>query len=436
MSTMTSTLQPVGVQACSFLPTKPTKMRRARETRTAAGAKPGASTSATPPDRRQLCEAMLQDGFVQSFVDFFYLTHRPDPLLMEQRLGTESEGAAGAVRDIAVPAGEMAFIRDNLAKAEAARRKGETALVYGSFSHLARYFQKQPGDAKTGIYFYEKCHEIARLTGDHRGEMAANHDLGLAHAHVGDVAGATRYHERHLDMARALDDAAEVAGASRELVAVYRAAADAHEARGDAAAAAEAHARCLDAARRAGDAPAEARAALALGRALVLRGVDFAADACEALDGAALLCRALGDAEGEGRACAALAAAWRARGDAGRAEAYLDDCLEHARAARDVGAQAAACRTLGALHAAKRDFATAEAFLRRDFDLTRQLFNDGQADAAAVDRARVDLGIAIANAQLGTYLRALNTDFPALLAWKNSREPLPTDDTQDDEDSR
>lgn len=30
-------------------------------------------------DKRTLCVDALADGFVQSFVDFFYLTHRPDP---------------------------------------------------------------------------------------------------------------------------------------------------------------------------------------------------------------------------------------------------------------------------------------------------------------------------------------------------------------------
>ena len=34
-------------------------------------------------------------------------------------------------------------------------------------------------------------------------------------------------------------------------------------------------------------------------------------------------------------------------------------------------------------------------------------------------------GIALGNEALGNYIRALKTDFPALLAWKNGREALP-----------
>jgi hypothetical protein len=52
-------------------------------------------------------------------------------------------------------------------------------------------------DPKTGVYFYEKCLEVSRLTNDTAGEMAANHSLGLVHDKMGDIATATAYHERH-----------------------------------------------------------------------------------------------------------------------------------------------------------------------------------------------------------------------------------------------
>ena len=134
----------------------------------------------------------------------------------------------------------------------------------------------------------------------------------------------------------------------------------------------------------------------------------------------------LGDAEGEGRACAALAAAWRASGDDGRAREYLELCLSHAVATEDLAALAAACRTLGALHSARGDFARAVELLERNFAIARQLLAAGDADTALVERARVCLGIALANAALKRYVRSLKTDFPALLAWKNGRAPLPS----------
>lgn len=45
---------------------------------------------------------------------------------------------------------------------------------------LAQYYQDM-NDPKTGVYFHEKCLEISRLTNDRRGEMSANHRLGLVY---------------------------------------------------------------------------------------------------------------------------------------------------------------------------------------------------------------------------------------------------------------
>merc|ERR1719482_2050512 len=132
---------------------------------TQVSSKPLRKTRIQPPtrDRRQLCEGMLRGGFVQSFVAFFSLTHRPDP---------ENEG-----RDVQVPAREAQYLRENLERAEAARRRGDTGAVYAAYANVAKYYESRAGDAATGVYFYEKCLEVARLTGDHRGEMAAHHDL-------------------------------------------------------------------------------------------------------------------------------------------------------------------------------------------------------------------------------------------------------------------
>lgn len=224
------------LQPCSSTPQKATRMKRARQLTVGAGATQTAALQ-TRLDRRQLCEEMIQSGFVQSFVDFFYLTHRPDPSAMEQQLsvmdykgcvplGQQTEPNAVAsptisdVKQIQVPSAEMALIRDNLIRAEMARRKGDTAKVYESFSCLAQYFQHRSGDAKTGVYFCEKCLEIAGLTGDFRGELKANYDLGLAHSLIGDFDGAIRYHERHLEMARSLEDEAEILVALNKLIQV------------------------------------------------------------------------------------------------------------------------------------------------------------------------------------------------------------------------
>jgi hypothetical protein len=106
-------------------------------------------------DKNALCVEILMEGFVQSYVDFFYLTHRPDPNPGEPTTSIvlancqnsyfhsshSDPNEEGVEREIEVPAEEMLFIRDNLTRAESARRHGETTQVYDCYNNLARYFQ-------------------------------------------------------------------------------------------------------------------------------------------------------------------------------------------------------------------------------------------------------------------------------------------------------
>ena len=80
--------------------------------------------------KRQSCEEILTSGYVQSFVDFFYLSHRPDPNTSQNSLVAQPT-APPEVIEISPP--EMTFLRDNLTKAEEARRKGDTPNVYNSY---------------------------------------------------------------------------------------------------------------------------------------------------------------------------------------------------------------------------------------------------------------------------------------------------------------
>ena len=417
------------IPACSSKPEKPTKVRNPRQVH------PTTTTTTIPEkeerqmDRRQLCEEMIQAGHVQSFVDFFYLTHRPDPVALaqtRQQMSGDDEPEA-MVKDIELGSREMELLRENLTAAEAARRKGETATVYRSLANLAQYFQNESADPKTGVYFYDKCLEIARITGDYRGEMNANHNLGLAHAFVGDVDAATEFHERHLKMAQELDDDSEIRGALAELIHVYRTAAENRLEQDDPTGAAALFERCLAAAKTAGDSPNEARAGLALGKALIKRGRPK--DAIQTLECAEILCKQLDDTDGQGQVCAALADAWQLMGDHDHAADFLERFLELAVDAENLPAEALACSTLGDLLTRRRkDLPRAVDLLRRNFAIAKHLLALGQLRSTKdLDDARILLGIALGYSFLSPYLDAVNNpDLSTLLAWKISRDPLPT----------
>ncbi len=159
--------------------------------------------------KHSICVETLMGGYVQSFVDFFYLSHRPDPF---------SE-AKGLTKDISISVEDMIFMQDNLTKAEAARRIGDTKVVFQCYDKLATYFRNQK-DAKTGLYFYEKCLEISRLTVDVEGEMNANHNLGLTHELADDISSAITFHEMHLKISKKVADSNQQRIANLELLKV------------------------------------------------------------------------------------------------------------------------------------------------------------------------------------------------------------------------
>lgn len=132
------------------------------------------------------CRQLLVGGFVQSYVDFYHLTHRIDP----------NAGEGNSTSKIQVTLEDMTFIKDNLVKAEVARRQGNTPGVYISYNRLADYYVEKC-DWRTSIYFHEKCLEVAKLTSDSRAEMAALHSLGTVNQKMGDFDTARVFHEKH-----------------------------------------------------------------------------------------------------------------------------------------------------------------------------------------------------------------------------------------------
>jgi tetratricopeptide (TPR) repeat protein len=143
---------------------------------------------------------MLCDGFVQSYIDFYHLMHRSDPIDLDRN--------------------DVVFIRNQLVRAEESRRKGNTKVVHQSYMKLANLYSKFK-DWKTSIFFYEKCFEIAQLTSDQQAEMTAYHYLGTIYQNMDDIPTAKKFHELHEKLALAVDSTEEIAKSNTELYKVY-----------------------------------------------------------------------------------------------------------------------------------------------------------------------------------------------------------------------
>lgn len=141
--------------------------------------------------KEDFCTQLLLRGYVQSFVDLFYLTHRD---------------AGGTSEDPSAPPHsplqqvEMEFLRNQLVAAEHCKRRGEIPEVLAAFDGLAVYCGEK-GDIKTVIFFYEKCLEIARLVKDQICEMRILRHIGNGYHSIRDLPKAREYLEQNVALA-------------------------------------------------------------------------------------------------------------------------------------------------------------------------------------------------------------------------------------------
>jgi len=357
-------------------------------------ASPRASPDAGHPDHLDKsadkylqCVDMLVNGYVQSFVDFFYLTHKSEsggegpPYSIEDEEG-DSEG----------PLSDLKSVKSNLCRAEAAKRRGDSREVYTAYRSLGRQFEDGE-DVKTAIYFYEKCLEVAKLTEDAELEAEANNDLGLAYEKIGNISTAITFHEQHLKISNgeeeevAASSSPDKAAARAHLVEAYRTFANECEERGDLTQAVDFHTKCLEAAKMAMDVHAEALAHHRLGLALKKLGqiTDAIDNQRKYLD----MCASNNDGEGQGNACAAIAEALEESGDVQGAIKYLEQFLDVSQNSGHLAQQGNACRRLGAIYNKLGNFNTSVHYFEKNFEIARSI-----GDRVLIDNARADLGVA------------------------------------------
>ena len=372
-----------------------------------------------------ICQQLLTQGFVQSYVDFYHLTHRLDP--------NSTEETAQAIN---ISLEDLVFIRDNLTKAELARRQGDTHSVYNAYNKLADYYVNRK-DWKTGFFFHEKCLEVSQLTNDIRAEMAANHSLGVINQLQQNFERARMHHERHEQLAISVDIYEEIARANTELYKVYLVLAEKSETAGFLEDALHIYGLCLEAAKKSWDKAAEAEANGRIGNLLLQRGEIQ--KCIPYLKQQSQLAADLGHAESRCRACSALALAWDKLGQPEKALNELTLVHAISEQAGDAYLQAQACRALGTLYSKIGRLDSAVEILQRHFSLLKSILfrtqnnkteksakedSSKKVTSADLDLARGYIGISKGNQLLGAYAIAIQYDFTALLDWKLNRTDI------------
>jgi len=421
------------VNESSITPGQPSRFVRERPVRSSSqkgdlGSADGRSNrtnsqAAVDENEATFCEQLLTGGFVQSYVDFFHLTHRADPSVVDP---------AHAGQKIQVSLQDMVFIRNNLVQAEADRRQGNTGGVFGAFNRLADFYEQQ-ADFLTAIFFHEKCLDIATMTSDVRAEMAANHALGCVYQKLLDYESAASHHEQHESTANSLQVFDEIVKANTQLYKVYSMLADdALEAGGEAAhdAAIELFHKSRAAAQKSMDKAAEGEANARIGMLLLKLG--HAAESVVYLRQQSQIAADNGNPESRCRACSALALAFDTLGQADKALAELMLVSTISEQAGDIVLQSQANRALGTLYSKVGQRQKSVQALSAHFQLLKTILSKREEMETArdltardLDLARVYVGVAKGNLLLGDMFVAIQYDFTAVLNWKLTRTALP-----------
>jgi len=385
-----------------------------------AEAEESARNQTVVKDKQQLLIEMLVEGHPQSFVDFFYLTHQDG--VADDLPSREQLEAAGMDPESYGPLDEvlpesLVFLKQNLVEADAAARRGDMKAVYQAYMNLALYFENSKNHRKA-VFFYEKCHAIAKHANDIHGEIEANLHLGAAHEHLSETQEAIGFHERHLELAQEAHFDSELDNANKNLVQVYQRYAEEQEAAGNTDISVDFYHKMMKAAQQAQALPDQGLANYRIG--LAFQKIDNPSKALKFHMEYLQLCKVCGDKSGEGSACCALAQCYQDLEDVNQSISFLEQFLDISKNANPAN-HARACCSLGVIYTKQRKFERAVTYFEKFFEVAKTL-----NDRRMLDVARVNLGIAKGCSRTGRYMEVVAGDLQTLLQWKNIRQPIDT----------
>ena len=389
---------------------KKTDLQRlpARHTRASMDKGSVSGESESIADKYFVCTECLVEGNVQSFVDLFYLTHALDT---SSGYGGDEEDSGAALTSFET----LQFLKHKLTEAEVANRTAQRDTVFEAYEDIAKHFQTQQ-DYKTAVYFLTKALSVAQQAHNPVQEAHANEALGLAKEKMGAIPQAIEYYETHRDLL--VRHGLEVPGESaRHVIRAYKALAEELQRQGDYHAAIGHLEKSLEAARALDDRVAEGVSLKLLGNAFV--HVQQHGQAIEYFHQFLRICQDTDDKMSEGTACSALASAYEASGDRANSIKFLELFYENALTTGELTAQREACARLGIIFNSASNYQDSVHHFSKAFEISRSL-----GDPKAVDTGRVNLGVARGSANRAQYLKIVNTNLNALLAWKNRRTPL------------
>jgi len=406
----------------------------------------------TRVDRQSLCIDVLCEGFINSYIEFFYLSH---PY-------SESNELQGC----SLSEDELIYLKENLVMAELSHRKADYIKTHKAYKNIADFF-KQNGEFETAIYFYNKCKDICEdakamnsstsgaSAADHNAEVAetaamADHldqigvdeeslqdiqlctylDLGLTYESLKEIKNAIRYHEMYLELCTVLARETDIKFANRNLIRTFKLQSDELVEQGKFEEAIAVLEKCICAGQSAHDLAGEAIAHKTLGD--ILFRLDKFQKATTHYKKYLKICLEIDDKKGEGAGYLSLGKSYQQIGDHVLATKYFESYMAVASSHNELQSEAEAALALGDIYCHNNnEQEKAIKYYTKNFELSRKLNLKQQ-----VNDARIKLGIAKSMRQVDSYLKCLveaeqsPKALSKLLDWKNKRESVEPEESK------
>lgn len=175
----------------------------------------------TPVSHRQnVCEDLLKQGCVESFVHFFQMTNLYQTVEKINLTGHRN------VTNPELPVPVMDEMKDLFLATEKVGQVVDMEQYQRQCRGIAGIFdikssENSIANPKISSFFHQMCLDAAIRSKNPKFEMMANYNLGRMMREMGEIVRCTQHFERYMQLARLLDNDSEKKQAARDLRDVY-----------------------------------------------------------------------------------------------------------------------------------------------------------------------------------------------------------------------
>lgn len=361
-----------------------------------------------------ICTQLLTTGYVESYSDFFKITHPKAPGSYHYDYWQNATPDSASPQPPIVPPDKYQFLQTRLVEAETARRNGQDAELARAYTDLSQYFQSI-NDMRIAIIYLEKLRDYALFTSDLKREAQALKEIGRLFKEAGNLESSLNFCEECLSVSVSINDG--VAEAQAALIDAYRNYSQQLIARGEGNKAIDFLQKSLKVANESGVFLSLAICHQELG--LCYKQLEMLNKAIEHFEKAYHIYNGLENVEGQSAAVSALATSYKYMGNVELAVENFKKLHDLAQQTGNAQDKAMSCLTMGKILWESGQKEEALKWFEKNFQISIEL-----DDNSVLEDSRVSLGVSLANYRMSRFVEIVKNNRYAepYLAWKIDRD--------------